>query len=149
MEFVNSARIPAPRERVWGFLQDLDAVGRCVPGVESMEKVADDSYRGALRIKVGPISLRLEGDLALEQRDPEAGSQRLRAQASDRRIGGSVQAKIDMRATEVSPNETELTIRTDAAVLGRLGEFGQPVMRKKADQIMAEFAQNVAKRVTA
>src|SRR5438067_6021279 len=35
-----------------------------------------------------------------------------------------------------------LPIYTDAAILGKLGEFGQAVMRKKADQIIAEFARD-------
>jgi carbon monoxide dehydrogenase subunit G len=39
---------------------------------------------------------------------------------------------------------TELHIHTDASILGKLGEFGQAVMRRKADQVMAEFARNVS-----
>ncbi len=149
MDFVNTARIPAPRERVWAVLQDIEAVGRCVPGVESMQKTADDSYRGAMKIKVGPIGLKLEGDMVLESRDETNGTTRMRAQAADKRIGGSVRADITMQATSLSPSETELTVKTNAAVLGRLGEFGQAVMRKKADQIMNEFAANVVRQVAA
>ncbi len=149
MEFVNTARIPAPCEQVWGFMQDLESVGQCVPGVERIEALGEDCYRGAIRIKVGPIALKLEGELALEERDASTGTSRMRAEAADKRVGGSVQARLTMQATEVSPSETELIVRTEAAVLGRLGEFGQPVMRKKAEQIMAEFATNVSRRVTA
>ena len=114
-----------------------------------MEAVGEDRYRGAMRIKVGPIALKLEGELALEERDASTATTRMRAEAADKRVGGSVQARVTMRATEVSLSETELMVRTEAVVLGRLGEFGQPVMRKKADQIMAEFAANVSRRVTA
>ena len=155
MEFVNTARIPAPRERVWDFMQDLKSVGQCVPGVENMEAPGENRYHGAMRIKVGPIALKLEGELALEERDASTATTRMRAEAADKRVGGSVQARaemvprVTMRATEVSLSETELMVRTEAVVLGRLGEFGQPVMRKKADQIMAEFAANVSRRVTA
>ena len=149
MEFVNTARIPTPREWVWDLMQDLESVGQCVPGVERMEAVGEDRYRGAMRIKVGPIALKLEGELALEERDASTATTRMRAEAADKRVGGSVQARVTMQATEVSLSETELMVRTEAVVLGRLGEFGQPVMRKKADQIMAEFAANVSRRVTA
>ena len=149
MEFVNTARIPAPRERVWDFMQDLKSVGQCVPGVENMEAPGENRYHGAMRIKVGPIALKLEGELALEERDASIATTRMRAEAADKRVGGSVQARVTMQATEVSLSETELMVRTEAVVLGRLGEFGQPVMRKKADQIMAEFAANVSRRVTA
>jgi len=149
VEFVNTARIPAPRERVWDFMQDLKSVGQCVPGVENMEAPGENRYHGAMRIKVGPIVLKLEGELALEERDASTATTRMRAEAADKRVGGSVQARVTMQATEVSLCETELMVRTEAVVLGRLGEFGQPVMSKKADQIMAEFAANVSRRVTA
>ena len=72
----------------------------------------------------------------------------MHAQASDKKVGGSVQARFSMRAVEISSSETELVVRTEAHVLGRVGEFGQPVMRKKADQILAVFATNVARRIT-
>ena len=149
MEFLNRARVPAPRDQVWVFLQDLEAVSRCVPGVESLERIDEDTYRGAMRVKVGPIGLRLEGDLVLEGRDEAAHVTRMRARAADKRVSGAVNANIAMEVAEVSPSETELVVRTDAAVLGKLGEFGQPLMRKKGDSIMAEFARNLAKQVAA
>jgi carbon monoxide dehydrogenase subunit G len=34
-------------------------------------------------------------------------------------------------------------IDTDLAVLGKIGEFGQPIIRKKADALLAEFARNL------
>jgi uncharacterized protein len=147
VEFVNSARIPAPRARVWAFLMDIEAVGRCVPGVDRVQQVDDNTYRGAMRIKVGPIGLRLEGDLVLEDQDEAVGVARMRARAADRKVSGGVNARMTIQVIEVSPSETELVVTTDATVLGKLGEFGQPLMRKKGDSIMAEFAGNVATQV--
>jgi carbon monoxide dehydrogenase subunit G len=37
---------------------------------------------------------------------------------------------------------------TYANVLGKLGEFGQPVIRKKSEQIMQQFVANVQKRLS-
>ena len=45
--------------------------------------------------------------------------------------------------------QTDVEIRTDANVMGKLGEFGQAVIRKKADQIVQEFASNLSAAVTA
>ena len=38
---------------------------------------------------------------------------------------------------------TRVQIDTDLAVLGKIGEFGQPVIRKKADTLLDEFARNL------
>jgi carbon monoxide dehydrogenase subunit G len=71
------------------------------------------------------------------------------ANANDRKVGGGVQARMAMLVEELAPSESRLTIRTDANVLGKLGEFGQPVIRKKAEQMMADFTENVKKAITA
>jgi hypothetical protein len=51
---------------------------------------------------------------------------------------------------QLAPREdgqTDLAIHTEASILGKLGQFGQAVMKKKADQIVAEFARNMAARL--
>jgi carbon monoxide dehydrogenase subunit G len=40
-------------------------------------------------------------------------------------------------------NGTRLAIETDLAVLGKIGEFGQPIIKKKADTLLEEFAANL------
>ena len=43
--------------------------------------------------------------------------------------------------------QTEVKIATDLAVMGRLGEFGQAVIKRKADQLMGDFAECLARQV--
>ena len=38
---------------------------------------------------------------------------------------------------------TRLSIETDLTVLGKIGEFGQPIIKKKADSLLEEFAANL------
>ena len=40
-------------------------------------------------------------------------------------------------------------IDTDLAVLGKIGEFGQPVIKKKADGLLEEFARNLVSALAA
>lgn len=148
MRFVDRVMLAAPRERVWAFLLDVPAVGRCVPGVESVEPLGDDEYRGTMKVRVGPIGLSLQGKLGIVEQDPAAGRAVLRAEAADRRVGGSVTARIELQLAEQGPAQTELTVTTDANMLGKLGEFGQPVIRKKAEQTMQEFARNLEKAIS-
>ena len=148
MEFTNTARVAAPYERVWPLLTDLEEVARCVPGVEQADRLSENSYRGVMKVKVGPIAIRFEGDIVLEEVSDETGTAHMRAQATDKKVGGAVNARITLKAAAVSPSETEVTVLTEAAILGRMGEFGQPLMKKKAEQIMGEFAANLSKRAT-
>ena len=47
MNFSQTCSISASRQKVWGFLMDMENVSRCLPGVESMEKleVKIDNFR--------------------------------------------------------------------------------------------------------
>lgn len=139
--------IPASVDRVWSFMMDVPAVSRCVPGVESVSQVDPSTYRGALKIKVGPIGVRLEGNVVMAEQDETAKRARMDVQAADKRVNGAVNAKMTMQLEPKGASETDLAIHTDAAIMGKLGEFGQAVMRKKADQIMAEFARNLSNEV--
>jgi carbon monoxide dehydrogenase subunit G len=50
---------------------------------------------------------------------------------------------------EISANQTELLVDTDVNILGKIGEFGQPIIRKKADSMLKEFVENIKKQLTA
>jgi carbon monoxide dehydrogenase subunit G len=139
--------IDAPVDRVWDFVMDIPAVSRCVPGVEEFDRVDDDTFQGALKVKVGPVTVRLQGRIVVAERDRERLSSRLEIQATERRINSSVSATTTLSLVPTTDGRTELDIHTDASILGKLGEFGQSVMRRKADQIVAEFAKNAALEV--
>jgi carbon monoxide dehydrogenase subunit G len=134
--------IAVERERLWDFLMELPRVARCVPGVESIEVVDASATRGSLKIQVGPIRLVLQGTMTVEEQDRGTWRARMRAEANDRRLGGGIRARMSLM---LAPGEggTRLQIDTDLAVLGKIGEFGQPVIKKKADTILAEFARNL------
>src|SRR3954465_9724699 len=136
MKFEHKATIPAPIDNVWAFLMDLTKVATCVPGVDTVEAIGDDKYRGTIKVAVGPIRLSLAGDVSITERDDVAKKASMRADAADKRAGGAVKALLSMALSETpgTPNSTELMLETDAQVMGRIGEFGQPIIRKKAEQ---------------
>jgi carbon monoxide dehydrogenase subunit G len=146
MNFEQRCTIPVAREALWQFLMDVPQMAVCVPGVESVTASSDGQYAGRMRVKVGPIHLTLQGVLTIQERDQQQWRAVARAEANDRRIGGGVHLTAHMTLVESSPAATELAIQAQARLLGKLGEFGQPVIRKQADAIIAEFARNVAAR---
>jgi carbon monoxide dehydrogenase subunit G len=144
MNFENRLTVPASIDEAWALLMDVPAVGRCVPGLEPLESLGEDKYKGRMTVKVGAIRVTLAGDIHVVERDSAQRLARLEARGSDKRVGGAVHAKVDLRLRELLPRQVEMTVTTDAAVMGKLGELGQAVMTRKADQVMKEFAQNLA-----
>jgi carbon monoxide dehydrogenase subunit G len=148
MTFTQECVVPVAPERLWEFLMDVPAVGRCVPGVESIEAVDGSAYRGGLKVQIGPIRLALQGTITVEAQDRDAWQARMRAEANDRRIGGGIRARMSLTLAPADAG-TRLRIETHLAMLGKIGEFGQPVIRKKADALLGEFVRNLGAALSA
>jgi len=142
VNFTQECVVPAARERLWDLLMDVATVSRCVPGVGNVEATGDNAYRGDLAVKVGPIRLSLQGTITIEEQDRTGWRARMRAEANDRRLGGGIRARLHLTLFPAEAG-TRVRIDTDLAVLGKIGEFGQPVIKSKADSLLAEFARNL------
>ena len=146
MKLEHRVTVDAPRAAVWAVLMDLPAAARCVPGTRDV--VPDgQGVLGTLDVRVGPVKLALAGTVAIESRDEAAGTARLRANAEDQRLGGAVRALVDLAVSGDEP--TELRMSTDVAILGRIGELGQPLIARQADKVLAGFADCLRRTVAA
>jgi carbon monoxide dehydrogenase subunit G len=134
MKFTQTCVITANREAVWDFLMDMEQVASCLRGVQAMTPLDEDSYEGTLRVKVGPVSLTFQGAVQVESRDREAWHGVIRAEAKDRKLGGGVKA--------------HMQVALETHILGKIGEFGQPVIRKKTETMLREFAEQVSQKLT-
>ena len=148
MTFTQECVIPVERERLWDLLMDIPKVGRCVPGVEAIEAVDEGAYKGKLGVRIGPIRLSLDGTMAVEEQDRATWRARMRADANDRRLGGGIRARMTLTLTPDAAG-TRLHLETDLTVLGKIGEFGQPIIKKKADTLLEEFARNLRSALAA
>jgi carbon monoxide dehydrogenase subunit G len=138
--------VDASRKEVWALLMDLPRAARCVPGTRDLAPEGDGVH-GTLDVRLGPVKLALSGTVRVESRDEAAGTARLRADASDRRVGGAVRALVDLSVTGDGP--TELRVQSDVAILGRIGELGQPLIARQAEKVIAAFAECLRATVAA
>ena len=147
MKFENSCVIQIPSEKLWDYVTVIPNVATCLPGVEAVNALEDGKFTGVLALKVGVVKLRLTGKITIEMMDRERRLAAMIVQAADERISGLIQGKLTLNLEELAAEETKLIVGTDLNLFGKIGEFGQPIIKKKADQIMAEFAKNVASGV--
>ena len=148
MKIEKSLSVPTSLDELWDLLMDIPRVGSCFPGVGQVTSLDDGRYQGNMRIRVGPVSLNLAGTISLIEQDWERRLASLRVEGSDRRLGASVNGTVSMELKQLSPRETELAVVTDVSFLGKLGELGQPVLRRKVDEVVQEFAKNLLREVT-
>ena len=128
---------------------NVATAAKCVPGVVDVTDGGGGRYRGTLRARVGPMSVTLSGTVTVQGQEREAGQARFLVEASDRRLGGGVKTEMLVRLKPAPSGETELLIETDTTFMGHLGELGQPVIRRKAQATIEEFARNLARELAA
>lgn len=129
--------------RAWAILGDLKAVAGCMPGAELTEQLSDTSYKGGVRVKVGPAVAQFGGQVEVLEKDEAARKVVLRGKGADK--GGS-SASMDLRATiEADPaNLAASVLHGDAAVIvnGKFAQFGGRMMVQVSDMILVQFVEN-------
>ena len=141
MKLEHKVLVEAPIAAVQAFLEDVPAVAKCVPGVEGVTEVEPNVFEGRARLKLGPLGFTIAGRAHLEH--AEDGSWRLHGEGKDGRVGAGVKAVLEARLAELAPDRTEVQVVADVQFSGRLSELGQPLIKKKADAMVQEFAQNL------
>lgn len=148
MKLENRCLVPADIQRTWELLMDIPRAAACVPGMEEVVQEEDGSYRASIRVRVGPMGLTLAGTLRVLEQDSAKGEARFLIEASDRKVGGAVRADLLIQLRSEEENQTELVLNTDTTFIGRLGELGQPLIRRKANNTMQDFARNLAQQLS-
>jgi len=141
MEMKGEYRIPAPRERVWGMLNDPDVLRQCIPGCESLEKSGEDKFAARVTTKIGPVKATFNGEVALTNINaPQSytiGGEGKGGAAGFARGGADVHLAED-------GNDTILTYEANAKVGGKLAQLGSRLIdstaKKLADQFFDCFA---------
>ncbi len=147
MDFHYAYNVKTTPEQLWAFVTDLPAVGQCIPGAEDISQDENGGYSGVVKVRVGPVALGLAGKLEVVSRDDDARRIAMTGEGADRKVPGNVRVKINMAVEEGGEGGSTLVVDSDANIMGKLGEFGQGVIKRKADGIMKEFGQNLARRV--
>ena len=137
--------VPASREATWALVMDIPRAASCIPGLKDITPDGEARYQATLQAKVGPMGMNLSGVITVLSQDAESGEAHFLVEANDRRVGGGVKTNMSMKVTAKSPTETELEIVADTTFMGRLGELGQPLIRRKARNTLEDFSKNLSK----
>lgn len=139
MQLENSFEIGATPERVFAYLIDVNRVVGCVPGAELSEVVDPTTFKGKVKIKVGPITVSYAGTAKITDRDDAKHSATLAADGRETSGPGSARAKAYM-SVEAGGLGSVVKIVTDYTVAGRIAQFGRGGMEDVSRRIVNEMA---------
>jgi len=142
MRLENSFTVAAPLERTWQTLLDIERVATCLPGAKIEPTDDDGVYRGAMKIKLGPMTVDYRGTARLQDVDEDTHTASIAVQAREARGQGTAAAVISNRLEAVDGG-TRVIAETDLNITGRQAQFGRGVMADVAETMMGQFAKRL------
>jgi carbon monoxide dehydrogenase subunit G len=142
LQFQKEVEILAPREKVWRFIWDVDRFIACVPGCKEAKTIEEGKrYAATMVEKVGPFKVEFPTTIEVLEREELS---RIKAQASgaDNKIGSRMKLDLDVNLREQG-DKTVLGFVAGVDILGKLAALGHGIIKRKAEQVLDEFAQAV------
>jgi uncharacterized protein len=141
--------MPCAPDVAWAFLQDLQAVAGCMPGAKITERLDDGRYKGTVTVKLGPATMAFRGEV--EMKDVNAAQRSLNLIGKGTDSTGSSGATMNLTArVEAGESATQCNLAgsSEVSMSGKAVAFGGRMMNAVADQLLKQFADNFAARVS-
>ena len=139
MQLENSFQVGAPPDKVFAYLLDVNKVVGCVPGAELTEVVDQATFKGKVKVKVGPITVAYSGTARISDRDDAQRSAVLSADGRETTGSGSARASATMKV-QPSGEGSLVEILTEYHVAGRVAQFGRGVMEDVSKRLIKDMA---------
>jgi uncharacterized protein len=142
MEFDNSFEVPLPPAQAWKVLTDIERVAPCMPGAELSEVIDQNTYKGRIAVRLGPVALTFAGIVKFEDRDETNYTARVAAQGTDAKGRGGANSVATFRL-EPAGNGSKVLVHTNLTLSGAVAQYGRGVgiIQATAAQIMNQFAK--------
>jgi len=145
MDMTGERRIPAPRQKVWDALNDTEVLRSCIPGCETLERTSENAMKATAAIKIGPISARFSGNIALSDIDAP-NSYRISGEGQGG-VAGFAKGGANVRLADDGPF-TVLSYDVKAQVGGKIAQLGARLIdatsKQMADMFFDRFTSEVS-----
>jgi carbon monoxide dehydrogenase subunit G len=139
LQIENSFDVGAPPDRVYAFLLDVNRVVGCVPGAELSEVVDPNTFKGKVKIKVGPVTVAYAGTARIADRDEASRTATLEGEGRETTGPGNARAKATMKVEQLGDG-SRVMVSTDFTVAGRVAQFGRGLMEDVSKSLVAQMA---------
>lgn len=145
MKIEGSYPFAAPRDLLWPMLLDPATLANVMPGCETLETVGENQFQGILKIKVGPVQGKFQGEVILTDiESPHSYNIFVDGKGAP----GFVKGTGSMRLEE-DGDMTILHYSGDAQVGGRLASVGQRLLDTSANAIIRQSLEGLGQQVQA
>ena len=135
--------VQAPVERGWNYLIDPKSVVECLPGAELLEQQDERNFIGAIKVKVGPLSMSYKGNAKFTEVNEQTHQVRMVGDA--REVSGSGSTKVSMLSTVTAlpTGGAEVSVVADVELVGKIVQFGRGMIEEVSRQMFRQFSNCV------
>ncbi len=139
--------VQAPVDRVWKYLIDPKRVVECLPGAELIEQQDERTFLGAIKVKVGPLSMSYKGQAKFTEINEQTHQVRMVGDA--REVGGSGSTKVSMLSTVslLASGGSEVLVNADIDLVGKIVQFGRGMIEEVSRQMFRQFSTCVKQQL--
>ncbi|MFD4558178.1 SRPBCC family protein [Streptomyces sp. NPDC058469] len=141
MQLTNTVPIKASPDDVFALMNDVERVASCMPGA-ALDGQDGDTWRGRVKIRVGPISASYAGTVRFLEIDAERRRLRVHARGTDTHGSGDAEAEVSLDIV-AAPEGALLQLSTDLVIRGKIVQFGKGAIVTVSDRILQQFARNL------
>jgi uncharacterized protein len=134
-------------DSVWAFISDPRKVANCLPGAQITETVDDHTFKGVIKVQVGPSVTDYKGQLHIERVDNEKHEIELVGKGQDIRGKGSASMKMTGKVRSLPDGNTEVASVAELNVVGLLAQMGGRMIQEVSNQMFAQFTANFTARL--
>jgi len=137
MELNGERLIPASVDKTWVSLNDPEVLKACIAGCETLERTGDDTMTAVVALKVGPVSARFKGNLAMTNINaPNGYTINFDGQGG---VAGFGKGSADVALTAQAPEQTLLKYTARATVGGKMAQIGSRLVDATAGKLTEDF----------
>lgn len=137
MKITGEVSIRAAREAVFNAVQDARFFASCIDGVQEMNEIDPTHYDAVFETKVAYMKFRFKLAIEVTRKEPPSTIE-AKVEGTPLGIVGRMTAASTTRLTQVA-DQTKIEYEIEAALTGKLGSLGQPVLRSKAKEMEKQF----------
>ena len=142
-----SFQAPESADQVWKILGDVRAVASCVPGAQITDAVDDRTYKGVIKVKLGPSVSDYKGEAHIERLDDQNREIEMIGKGQDVRGKGSASMKMTGRVRDLPGGGSEVITISELNVIGILAQMGSRMIQEVANQMFEQFTKNLRQRL--
>ena len=143
----NEFEVAAPVEKVWQFFENIPQVAACLPGAELTEDLGDDTYKGKVAVRMGPVRLHFAGTADITERDEAARRVVVHASGADERGRGQATMVVTAALARTGRGTTRVGVVQDLQLSGAAAQYGRGMISDVSAVLMRDFAANMQGRI--